>query len=247
MSNFENMNVTPEEYQQAAFLARDAGDEMLSRLEWMVIKPAQIVDVGCGAGEMAAALAARFPEAKVFAVDISAAMLAKAGANAAVHCVQEDACKLSFPDHSVDLLCANFLLPWVADMQACLREWRRVLAPNGLLMVNALGTGTRLPAALPQLIDMHDLGDALVVAGFADPVLDACDVTVRYRDSAKMYRELCASGFLAPSVILPENDLQLTLEIVQAHAFAPLTEPLFQADAEGAVRIPLSHLRKSLA
>ena len=224
---------------------------MLSRLEWMVIKPAVIVDAGCGTGEVAHALAAHYPEAKVYAVDVSAEMLAAANATATIEYLQEDAGKLSLPDQSVDLLCANFLLPWAADWEACLREWRRVLTPNGILMVSVLGVGTLpelqtlVPAeALPRLLDMHDLGDALVKAGFADPVIDAGRFPVRYRDKLRLQEELHASGLLDATVALPEMELEVVFEVVHGHAFAPMPSTSFKADDEGVVRVPLAHLRR---
>lgn len=254
MSDDSSMKWSPVDYQQAAFLAREAGDEMLSRLDLMVIKPAVIVDAGCGTGELAAALALRYPDAKVYGVDVSPEMLAQARAITSVEFRQEDAAKLSFADHTVDLLCANFLLPWSADANACMREWQRVLAPNGLLMLSVLGPGTLkeikhlLPAgALPALVDMHDLGDALVGAGFADPVMDTSDINVRYRDRERMQRELHASGLLDENMVLPETDLQITLQVVHGHAFAPMQTDTFKSDADGVVRIPLSNLRKLLA
>ena len=224
---------------------------MLSRLDWMAIKPAVIVDAGCGTGELAAALARRYPDAKIYAVDLAEEMLDQARLNTGIECCQEDASKLSLPDQSVDLLCANFLLPWAADANACLREWRRVLTPNGLLMVSVLGVDTLLElkkllphAVLPRLIDMHDFGDALVAAGFADPVIDVSSYPVRYRDPQRMQHELHASGFLERSALLPEINLHVTFEVVHGHAFAPLSSSEFKADDDGLVRIPLSHLRR---
>jgi malonyl-CoA O-methyltransferase len=245
------MMKSPNEYQAAAFLAKEAEVEMLSRLEWMLLKPAVIVDAGCGTGTLATALAERYPEAKVIAVDTNSEMLAVARLSQAIECRQEDACNLSLPNQSVDLLCANFLLPWVDDWEACLREWRRVLAPNGLLMISVLGVGT-LPAlqgvlpsgALPRLLDMHDVGDALVMAKFADPVIDAGRFPVRYRDQPKFERELHASGLLALTVALPACDLEVMFEVVHAHAFVPLPSSSFAADEDGTVRVPLAHLRR---
>lgn len=214
-----------------------------------MIKPAVIVDAGCGAGELAAGLAQRFPDAKVYAVDVSEKMLRHAEQCSAIICRQEDAANLSLPDHSVDLLCANFLLPWSADANACLREWRRVLTQNGLLMVSVLGSKTLRDIApdalLPALIDMHDLGDALVAAGFADPVMDTYELTVRYRELARMQHELHAAGFVARHVELPEMNLHVMFEVVHGHAFAPLKTAEFKSDADGLVRIPVDHLRKS--
>lgn len=248
MNDVIDMQWSPEEYQQAAFLAREAGLEMLSRLDLMMIKPAVIVDAGCGAGELAAGLSQRYPDAKVYAVDLSEQMLSHAQQHSTIICRQEDAAKLSLPDHSVDLLCANFLLPWSADANACLREWRRVLSPNGLLMVSVLGTNTlreiAREALLPALVDMHDLGDALVAAGFADPVMDTFELNVRYRDAARMQHELRAAGFI-PHAELPEMDMHVKFEVVHGHAFAPLASAEFKSDADGLVRIPVDHLRKS--
>lgn len=240
---------SPEKYKKAAFLAKAAAEEMLSRLDWMVIKPTVIVDMGCGPGDLAVELAKRYPAATVYAVDQSAAMLAAvAGDNLST--MLADAAKLSLADHSVDLLCANFLLPWVSDISACLQEWRRILAPNGLLMISTLGLSTlkELPASSKEalhtrLVDMHDLGDALVAAGFADPVLDTATFPVRYRSSETLQQELQASGFISDPVDCQAESI--TFEVVHAHAFAPLASAGFKADADGVVRVPLSHLRRT--
>lgn len=251
MGDVQNMQWSPEEYQAAAFLAAEAGEEMLSRLELMVIQPAVILDVGCGAGELATALAVRYPAAKIIAVDTAQVMLDAWQPAAGIECRLEEAANLTLPDHSVDLLCANFLLPWVNDWAACLKEWRRVLKPEGVLMVSTLGIGTLQPlqqmlspGLLPQLLDVHDLGDAMVTAGFADPVLDVARVPVRYKDHERLQQELYASGLLLSAVSLPEIELNVQFEVIHAHAFAPQPSSGFKADEDGVVRVPLSYLRR---
>lgn len=223
---------------------------MVSRLEWMKLDPKVIVDAGCGLGEVAVALAERFPAATVYAVDLSSEMLNQVPLQPNIKPLLEDAAKLSLPNQSVDLLCANFLLPWVSDIPSCLREWRRVLAPNGLLMLSLLGAGTlsHLQSVLtandlPQLLDMHDLGDAIVGAGFSDPVLDTARNPVRYRDAERMRAEWMASGILLNDAEVPAT-LEVIFEVVHAHAFAPPPATGFKADEAGVVRIPLSHLRR---
>jgi malonyl-CoA O-methyltransferase len=88
--------------------------------------------------------------------------------------------------------------------------------------------------------DMHDIGDALLQAGLRDPVLDVDYLTVTYRDTAALYRDLtsagarnCLSGrrktltgkqrFRAMERLLAtqENDgvLSLRLELVYGHAW----------------------------
>lgn len=246
MSDRKNMQWSPAVYKDAAFLAQDACHEMLSRLDLMAINPKVIVDAGCGLGELASALALKYPEAKIYAVDISEEMLAHAQQSEKIIYRREDAAKLSLPNQSVDLICANFLLPWANDADACLREWRRVLSPNGLLMVSVLGPDTLrdVPAdCKPSLVDMHDLGDALINAGFAEPVMDTCQIDVNYRDQERMQSELHASQLLFGDI--PEAvSLKVTFEVIYGHAFAPLASG-FKSGADGLVRIPLDSLRKT--
>jgi malonyl-CoA O-methyltransferase len=76
-----------------------------------------------------------------------------------------------------------------------------VLAPEGLLMFSTLGPDTlkELRAAVGEtrvhrFADMHDVGDALVAAGFADPVMDMEMLTLQYADPAGLIADLRASG-----------------------------------------------------
>lgn len=85
-------------------------------------------------------------------------------------------------------------------MPAAVGEWYRTLRPRGLLMFSALGVDTlvELRAAsvlrTPALPDMHDIGDALVGVGFADPVMDTERLTVTWTDPARLLAELRALG-----------------------------------------------------
>jgi malonyl-CoA O-methyltransferase len=247
MSDRKSMQWSPAVYKSAAYLAREACNEMLSRLDFMTVNPKVIVDAGCGMGELASALAVKYPDAKIYAVDVSEDMLAHAQQSEKIIYRREDAAKLSFPNHSVDLICANFLLPWADDADACLREWRRVLSPDGLLMVSVLGPDTLRDVPVdnkPSLVDMHDLGDALVNAGFMEPVMDTCQIDVNYRDRERMQAELHASGLLRDKNIPEEVPLHVTFEVIYGHAFAPLAAG-FKPDVDGLIRIPLDSLRKT--
>ena len=175
---------------------------LLDRLDLTRLEPRIVLDVGAATGHAARALKRRYPRARVIAVDSSPNMLRIAAGRRSwfrpFALVGADAVQLPLPDASVDLAFSSLALPW-CDPDALFAELRRVLAPRGLLTLTGLGPDTlkELRAAWAQVddhirvgefIDMHDLGDALVRAGFAAPVLDVERYTLTYIGRAHDWR-----------------------------------------------------------
>lgn len=249
------MNWSPLEYKKAAVTAHESAQELLARLEWMMLKPKVIVDAGCGTGETSLHLQTRYPDARVLSIDSSDAMVQQAKQHSAF-CIQSNAEKLPLPHQSVDLIFANFLLPWCSDVTALFKEWRRVLRPEGMILFSALGPDTLKEwqsilhdIIVPAQMDMHDIGD-LLQAEFSDPVLEVNYYTVTYRNLTKLSQELYDSGMLTSPALISSNDTALTeekswavtWEIIIAHAFAG--ENKTNTTSKGEVLIPLSQLRK---
>lgn len=145
---------------------------MLQRLDLVSLQPQAIAELGSSDGHLTSLLAARYPAARLTSIPDA-----------------EATCTLSLADESVDLLIANFLLPWCDDGEKALREWYRILRPDGLLMFTSLGPDTlrelhTTSLQFPNFIDMHNIGDGLMKAGFADPVMDMDYFTLTYRDHA---------------------------------------------------------------
>lgn len=231
-------------------IAREAGDEMLSRLEWLRAKPTVIVDAGAACGEMSVKLQTLYQNATVFALDLSPIMLQNAQQRHAP-CVCADAIALPFANQSVDMVFANLLFPWFQSLDTIkqfLQECQRVLRVGGVLTVSFLGPDTLLDlqtnhALIPQLIDMHDMGDILLQEGWADPVLDVMRYDVSYDDAKKMMQELIATGFLQETINI--QHLRAHYEVIFAQAFAVDRKPE-QKTESGEVHIPLSTLREQL-
>ncbi|MFM1987054.1 MAG: hypothetical protein RJA99_11 [Pseudomonadota bacterium] len=115
------------------------------------------------------------------------------------HYVAADAHALPVASDSVDLVWSNLAFHWFDDVPAAIAEWYRVLRPGGLLMFSAFGVDTlaELRAAglhTPALPDLHDVGDALVEAGFAEPVMDGERLSVTWTDPLKLLADLRALG-----------------------------------------------------
>lgn len=191
----------------AACAAHDhARGILLERLAWLELAPQLVVDAGCGTGRALPLLQQQFPDAAIVGIDCSVAMLQIAGARSGNGLLAgADIAALPFAAHSVDLLLANLVLPWVTDPVAVLAECRRVLSPSGLLLLSATG-----PATLQELrrawrsvdddvhvhaqLDMQTLGDLVMQAGLRDPVLDVEHVALQYSSPARLHAELQALG-----------------------------------------------------
>lgn len=111
----------------------------------------------------------------------------------------------SLPPESVDLLWAPMGLHWRADPLHEMQRWRSVMAIDGFLMFSTFGPGTlealreihareRWPVPHAPFVDMHDLGDMLVEAGFADPVMDQETITLTWPSAEALMAELRTLG-----------------------------------------------------
>jgi len=102
--------------------------------------PNAILEIGCGRGAFAAALAMQFPNARVTALDPSERAITKAQGRFVQHTniqfVEGFAEQLPVPDNSVDLAFANLSFHHWEDKQKGLGEVARVLKPGGLFILN---------------------------------------------------------------------------------------------------------------
>lgn len=196
-------------YDAAAALADEARRHLLESLVYLDDRVPQVVlDLGCGTGHAAAAMKKRWPHARVIALDAVPAMLHQARRQAGwwrpFARVAGDARALPLAEASVDVLFANLCLPWLDDLPATLAGFRRVLKPGGLLLCSTFGPDTlielREAFAGDTVAHVHPgtpiaaLGDALMRAGFRDPVLDRDLYTLTYSDLPALLRELRALG-----------------------------------------------------
>ncbi len=241
-------------YAAAARLEAEVGSRMLERLDYLKLAPRRILEAGCGPGRESGALLKRYPGAELVELDYALPMLrrersllSRLARRPAAMQVCGDLRQLPLAEGSIDLAWSNMALHWMADPQAALRELARAVAPGGLLLLSTLGPDTlaELRAAagggrVHRFADMHDVGDALVAAGFSAPVMDAERLTVTYTGGEALLADLRASGqtFAAPGrsrglagrrfrsaladalqARMREGRLPVTFEVVYGHAW----------------------------
>jgi malonyl-CoA O-methyltransferase len=188
-----------------------------------------------------------------------------------------DAQALPLADASVDLVHSNLCLQWCEDPGLAIAEFRRVLRPGGVLLFSTFGPDTlrELRAAFAEVddqphvsrfIDMHDIGDALLVTGFRDPVLEREDFILTYADAATLMHELRAIGATnadtrrqrsltgrgrlqrvgaAYERFRRDGALPATYEVVYAHAFAPEPGQPRRTPQGDVASFPIERLRGS--
>ena len=203
-------------YADASGLQREVEAQLLDSLEYLDDRvPAVVLDVGSGPAHAALQMRQRWPKSRVIAMDLSLAMLQQApvrtgwrdrlGLQKPVDRVCADLRLLPFADNSVDLLFSNLCLQWVDDLPAALAGFRRVLKPEGLLLVSTFGPQTLIELresfgvadAAPHVspfVSIAEFGDALMQAGFRNPVLDRDVATGWHPDMTALMREQRAIG-----------------------------------------------------
>jgi len=271
---------------EAPWLHSEVARRMAERLVLFKAQPSVVIDWWAAPGGSAAALAHAVPRARV--IEVATDVVGTAGGRqaqasqapwwSAARWRRKPASveAAAVPQGAGQLLWANMMLHAVADPPAVMRRWREVLAVEGFLMFSTLGPDTLTslrsvyreagwgPPHAP-FTDMHDLGDMLIEAGLADPVMDQERLRLTWTTPEALLTELRTLGINAdPSrhrglrtprwrdrllAALREQALAhatedgriaLDFELVYGHAFKPA--PRVRVAAE--TRLPLDEMRR---
>jgi SAM-dependent methyltransferase len=107
-------------------------------LDFAEFSPAgRLLDVGCGTGTLASAMATRWPARHIVGIDIAPSYIAFARSQASfegLHFQVADAARLPFADGSYGGAAAQLVLNFVADPIGALNEMKRVLVAGGRLV-----------------------------------------------------------------------------------------------------------------
>ena len=267
-------------YDKCGVLQREIRQRLLERLDYMQLEPRRIVDIGSGTGVAAGVLTRRYRTAELVQLDISEAMLRLARQRlprfrpwrGAQRFIAADAERLPLTPGCADLVFSNLALQWCNDLDAALQEFRRILRPGGLALFTSFGPDTLKELRqcwsevdgnihVSQFADMHDVGDAMLHAGFADPVMDAERLTLTYDNLKTLLGDLKGIGAVnaaagrsrgltgkarlaalqrAYEAKRIDGRLPATYEVVYGHAWAPVNKARGGKVAEVAVPSPNS-------
>lgn len=269
-------------YDRAAVVQREIGGRLLERLDLIDLKPTVILDLGCGTGAITALLLKRYRRAQIIGLDLAPALVAAARKRApwlrSLHGVVGEPDLLPLASASCDLIFSNLVLQWCGDLAPVFAEFRRILKPGGVLLFSTLGPDTlselrqswRVADSYSHVnafLDLHDIGDSLMRAGLAGPVMDVERLTLTYTQIDGVLRDLKDLG--ASNVTVgrsrgltgkgcwramrtayeglrrTDGSLPVTCEVVYGHAWGPSVGQ-GHSTSSGTAVFPLARLRQGL-
>ena len=136
--------------------------QMLPKLE----KP-RILDIGCGSGVPTIELA-KLSDGEIIGIDINQSLLdelnrktEEEGFSSRVKTVKCSLFEIDFPDESFDIIWAEGSI-WIIGFEKALKEWNRLLKPNGFLVVHdeiktVSNKLKKIPSCGYELIDYFSL------------------------------------------------------------------------------------------
>lgn len=271
---------------QRPWLHEEVARRLASKLEPIRIEPADWVDWSAWLGAGESVVAQRYPQARRWVVEPTAELAERSRQQARAPggwlgrllssrpmVLTEPVGQAPWPRDGVQMLWANMTLHGAPDLKALMGAWHRHLAVGGFLMCSGLGPdsarelrglyrelGWQVPTI--DFIDMHDLGDELLQAGFSDPVMDMERLKLTWASPEAMLEELrtwggnVAHGRMAglrtprwkqglvdrirERLSQPDGRIALTVELVYGHAVKP--EPRAKVAPE--TRVSLDDMRR---
>ena len=258
----QSFNKAADTYDSVAALQREVAQRLLDRMDIVRLTPTTIVDLGCGTGDTTLKLFKAYKKAQIIGVDFAEQMLEKARSKLSWYdkmlgrqprFICGDAESLPLGNQSVDFIFSSLTLQWCNNLDATFSEFRRVLKPGGLIMFSSLGPDTLKELRqswqsadrrqhVHSFIDMHHVGDAMLRARLADPVMDMEYFTLTFNDGQQLMRELKLLGAHNASADRPhhlmgkthlrqmlqayekfrsDGKLPATYEVVYGHAWCP--------------------------
>jgi malonyl-CoA O-methyltransferase len=205
-------------YDAHAVLQAEVARRLMERLDLVRLEPKTLLDVGCGTGTGTRKLVQRYPKASCIALDLSFSMLARArngppfwkrllafNKNPTMDFVCGDMESLPLKKSSIDFVWSSLALQWANRLEITLAEFHRVLRPGGLVLFATFGPDTlkELRAAfatiddrphVSRFVDMHDIGDMLMQAGFQNPVMEMEQMTLTYDTLRSLMQDLKRIG-----------------------------------------------------
>lgn len=257
---------------ESPWLHEEVGRRMAERLQWIRLQPQAWAHWSPVAGGLQAhgLVAQRYPNSSPFVVEVPGSKQ-----ELAIKSIVRPwwnpgrwtgpVAQFQPPEAaSVQMVWANMALHMAPDPQVLIAAWHQALAVDGFLMFSCLGPDTLgeirsiyqqlgWPAPAHEFTDMHDWGDMLVAAGFAEPVMDMERITLTFASPQRLLQELRSLGRnlnlarfgglrgrqwhaqLQSQLVshlageAPGGQLKLTFEVIYGHAIKPVPRVKVQA------------------
>lgn len=259
-------------YVAHAGVQREIATRVLGRLDYIQCQPQSILHLCLQPSDGGQRLKKQFPKAHITTAS-PRPMSKQHWWQRAVQAVELTSSTLQFQSQSFDFIFMQLLLSATNDWPHLIRECHRVLKPGGMLLFSAVGPDTLkelantyakvdLISSVHACVDMHDIGDACVKAGFENPVMDMSPLTLQYQQLNQLWDDLKLTGANSVQInrqrglLTPRQWARLqmayphtsdgypaTIEIIVGHAWAG--ERIAQQQQAHEVTVSIDNLKRS--
>lgn len=243
-------------YDQAAFVQQEIGSRLLERCQWLKVKPQTILNLGSASGRFTDALQNLYPKAQIVGLDHAFAMcqiaykkLPKKSYKTFLKrhplFICADMEILPFKSQCFDLIISNCTFEWSRSLPGLFLELKRVLKHKGNLLFTTAGPDTLFELAqsaysideqhhVNAFLDMHDIGDMLLKAGWDDPVMDKELMSVNYLTVQALLSDIkkSGSGYLFQKSNILFKDKCWLEKLIQQYDQFKLNNNLYPASIE---------------
>lgn len=222
-------NKASNNYEDHAFLQKEIATRLDAKLNIISSNSAVILDLGAGTGLLSQQLEKRFTDSKIIALDFAQNSLKN---NPTPHKICANANHLPLADNSVDIVISSLMMQWCSDLKQLFSEIHRVLKNDGLILFSTFGPDTLKElkkswsvvdneAHVNTFTDMHDIGDQILGAGFASPVMEMETLTLTYQTVIDLFRDLKAIGAQSVSErsksLMGKDKFKLMVEMYESY------------------------------
>ena len=197
-----NFNKSAASYANHAFIQKEISIRLTEKISAINIKPKIVADLGAGIGIFTNNLLKNMPESKILSIDFAQQTLERNNAKIKI-CADVE--RIPISENSVDLMTSNLMLQWCDNLDVFFAQCYRILKPNGLIIFSTFGPDTlkelkasyldaNLNPSVNTFIDMHDIGDKILLSGFEGPVMEMEMLTLMYENVIDLMKDLKGIG-----------------------------------------------------
>ena len=193
-----------------SYLKRISSERIFERLYEIKGEFENGLELGCHYGELGSLLKNQSKINYLLQTDLILNYCKKSKENT-FHSLQIDFKKMPFKINKFDVVLSTFFIHWIEDIPILLKNLKKIMKPDSLLLINFLGgktlselqkqlinheikyLGGSSPRVMP-FIDIKSAGALIQNAGFKVPIIDSENIKITHTNLLSLFKDLRGMG-----------------------------------------------------